>query len=291
MSTRINWVNPNADFTEIRIYRTDAPFDENNIPATPAVVLTEGTSWLDETTLQNVYYYYTIGVVVDGEMILSPAKKTIHMPYTGPGPQTLQCGDMSRGFFGVVNTADIFTPAELCAMVGIGGPNPLTLWVKFVRNGKILFMNLYPMTSGKNITWGTLYNLGVVYGMDGPGPATGHGMPPVNQKKIATKGEHSFLIRSLRGNDNPDYSAGPVDYSKGEVATLLTAVMNQTQIGADGLGDYLKGTYMPVDYTPLTEFIGVNCMHIDGSGNLTAASSNCTRTSAAFWRPVLELIL
>jgi len=291
MSTRINWTNPNANFTEIRIYRTAAPFDENNIPATPTVVLTEGTTWLDETTLQNVYYFYTIGVVVDGELILSPAKKTIHMPYTGPGPQELSCGDMSRGYFGPVDTAALFTPTELCAMLGVGGPNASALWVKFVRNGKILFMNLYPMTSGKNVNWNSTYGVGAMYGVDGPGPATGHGNTPVNQKKVVTKGEHSFIVRSLRGNDTPDYTATPVDYSKGEVATLLTAVMNQQLAGADGLGDFLRTTYMPTDYTPLAEFTGANCMHIDASGNLTAASGNCSRTTAAYWRPVLELIL
>lgn len=291
MSTRINWTNPNASFTEIRIYRTDAPFDENNIPATPIVVLTEGTSWLDTTTLQNVYYYYTIGIVVNGELILSPAKMTIHMPYTGPGPQELQCGDMSRGYFGPVAVNDLFTPTELCAMCGIGGPSSTTTWVKFVRNGKILFMNLYPMTSGKNITWNSTYNLGLMYGMDSVGPATGHGNTPVNQKKVVTKNEHSFLVRSLRGNDSPAYVAAAVDYSKGEVSTLLTAVMNQQLVGADGLGDYVRTTYMPSDYTPLAEFTGVYCMHIDASGNLTAATGNCTRTIAAYWRPVLELIL
>lgn len=291
MSTRINWTNPNASFTEIRIYRTDAPFDENNIPATPIVVLTEGTSWLDTTTLQNVYYYYTIGIVVNGELILSPAKMTIHMPYTGPGPQELQCGDMSRGYFGPVAVNDLFTPTELCTMCGIGGPATSAVWVKFVRNGKILFMNLYPMTSGKYITWNSTYNLGLMYGMDSVGPATGHGNTPVNQKKVVTRNEHSFLVRSLRGNDSPDYIAAAVDYSKGEVSTLLTAVMNQQLAGADGLGDYVRATYMVSDYTPLAEFTGVNCMHIDPGGNLTAASGNCTRTIAAYWRPVLELIL
>lgn len=291
MSTRINWTNPNAAFTEIRIYRTDAPFDESNVPATPIAVLTEGTTWLDTTTLQNVYYYYTIGVVVGGELILSPVKKTIHMPYTGPGPQELQCGDMSRGFFGPVNTNELFTPTELCSLAGVGSPNPSVLWVKFIRNGKILFMNLYPMTSSKNISWNATYTLGLMYGMDSVGPATGHGNAPTNQRKVVTKGEHSFLVRSLRGTDNPDYSVSPADYSKGEVATLLTAVMNQQLSGADGLGDYLKGTYMLADYAPLAEFTGVNCMHIDASGNLTSASGNCTRTTLAYWRPVLELIL
>lgn len=293
MSTRINWTNPNANFTEIRIYRTDAPFDEANVPATPIVTLTEGTTWLDTTTLQNVYYYYTIGVVVDGELLLSPAQKTIHMPYTGPGPQELQCGDWSRGYFGLVNNTELFTPTELCALCGVGGPNVTAwTWVKFVRNGKILFMNLLVMTAGKYVSWNALYNLGLIYGMTGPGPATGHGNAPVDQRKVVTKGEHSFIVRLPRGLDTPDYSVGPVQPSQGEINPLYLAVMNQSLAGGgDALGDFLKSTYVVSDYAAVAEFTGNNCMHLDASLNLTAASGNCTRALASYWRPILELVL
>lgn len=294
MSTRINWTNPNANFSEIRIYRTAAPFDENNIPATPIVTLTEGTTWLDTTTQQNVYYYYTIAVVVNGEVILSPAKKTIHMPYTGPGPQELMCGDWSRGYFGQVSATELFTPTELCAMCGIAGPSPTApTWVKVVRNGKILFMNLYVMTSGKFVSWNTLYTAGLIYGMDSVGPATGHGQTPTNQKKVVTKGEHSFLVRLMRALDTPDYSAGAVIPTQGEYSTIYNSLTNQGFAGgAEAISDFNKSVYLPAaDYIALTEFIGPNCMHIDASGNLTAASGNCNRTQSSNWRPVLELIL
>lgn len=293
MSTRINWVNPNASFTEIRIYRTDAPFDEANIPAAPIVTLTEGTTWLDTTTLQNVYYYYTIGVVVKGELLLSPAKRTIHMPYTGPGPQELQCGDWSRGYFGLVPASDIFTPTELCAMCSIGSPNTTAwTWLKFVRNGKILFMNLLIMTAAKNVSWNMLYNYGLVYGTNDSGPATGHGNAPVNQRKVVTKGDHSYIVRLPRGLDTPDYSVGPVQPNKGEINPLYLAAMNQSfGPGGDALSDFLKSTYTVSDHAAVAEFTGNNCMHLDASLNLNAASSNCTRAVASYWRPILELVL
>lgn len=294
MSTRINWTNPNATFSEIRIYRTSAPFDKNNIPATPIVTLTEGNTWLDTTTQQNVYYYYTIAVVVNGEVILSPPKKTIHMPYTGPGPQELLCGDWTRGYFGTLSGAELFTPAELCAMCNVSGPSPTPpTWVKLVRNGKILFINLYVMTSGKNVSWNTLYVLGLIYGVDSVGPATGHGLAPTNQKKVVTKGDHSFLVRLMRALDTPDYSAGPVVPTQGEYSPLYNSLMNLGYPGgAEAISDFNKTAYLPAaDYMGLTEFTGANCMHIDASGNLTAASGNCNRTQASNWRPVLELIL
>lgn len=293
MSTRINWTNPNANFTEIRIYRTDVPFDEANIPSTPIATLTEGTTWLDTTTLQNVYYYYTIGVVVQGELLLSPAKKTIHMPYTGPGPQELVCGDWSRGYFGVVPASEIFTPSELCGFCKVGGANTTAWrWVKFVRNGKILFINLNATTNGKYITWNNLYNLGLVYGTNDDGPDTGHGNSPVNQLKVVTKGEHSYIVRLPRALDTPDYSAGPVVSGSGEIRTLFLPMFNiGWSDGGETLADFLMSSYVVSDYTPVTEFSGNNCMYLDPSFNLQAASSNCLRTSGAYWRPILELVL
>lgn len=288
MSTRLNWTNPNANFTEIRIYRTSAPFDENNIPASPIVTLTEGTTWLDTTTLQNVYYYYTIAVVVNGELILSPAKLTIHMPYTGPGPQELQCGDWTRGYFGVVTNTDMPTTAELCGAFAISGAHPTPpTWVKFVRNGKILFMNLYPTTQTKAISWNFLYNTGILYGVSGPGPATGHGLAAVDQRKTVTKGEHTFVVRLPRGLDTPDYSVGAPQANLGEINPLQQAVMNQF----DALSDFVKSAYVVSDYSAVAEFTGANCMHLDANLNLTAASGNCPRTLASLWRPVLELVL
>lgn len=295
MSTRINWTNPNAAFTEIRIYRTDTPFDENNIPEAPLAVLTEGTTYLDQTTEQNKYYYYTVGVVINGELILAPAKKTIHIPYTGPGPQVIQIGDNSRGYFGITNTSELFSPAELTAAVGLGGPHSAAQWVKFIRNGKILFMSLYPMTANKTITWNQLYGLGLVYGTDDNGPPIAHGLTPRNQRFVVTKGEHRFIVRLPRALDTIDWAAGNRDTTQGEIETLFSAVMLPAQAGVDALAEYTRTTYMPVDYTPLAELFGsgmVNCMHINPSGEVVGPpSGNCTRVATAFWRPVLELIL
>lgn len=293
MSTRINWTNPNATFSEIRIYRTDAPFDAANIPASPIVTLTEGTTWLDTTTLQNVYYYYTIGIVVNGDLLLSPPKKTIHMPYTGPGPQELQCGDWTRGYFGVVNPNDLFTTTELCAMCSVSSPNATAaIWAKFIRNGKILFINLHPTNGAKTVSWNTLYNLGLMYGTDDFGPPTGHGLASQNQRKVVTRGEHSFVVRQMRALDTLDYSVGQPTASQGEAYPLLSAVMNNNVAGADVLSDFLRSTYFIInDYTPLAEFTGTTCMHLNPTGDVQAANTNCIRTQGCLWRPVLELVL
>lgn len=291
MSTRINWTNPNASFTEIRIYRTPVPFNEDNIPEAPIAVLTEGTSWLDTTTLQNVYYYYTIGVVVDGELILSPAKRTIHMPYTGPGPQELKSGDWSRGYFGVVSSAELFTPAELCTLCSLPSPRSgSSTLAKFVRNGKILFIPLETTNSAAGISWNLLYSKGLVYGTDDFGPPTGHGNAPVNQRKVITKGEHSFIVRALRGNDDPGFVGATPDNTKGEAMQLLTAIMNTQNFGADALDGLNIVDYLISGLTPLAEILNSNCMHYNTTV-LNEPNTNCRQTTLGFWRPVLELIL
>lgn len=292
MSTRINWTNPSTPFDEVRIYRTDAPFDDATIPASPLVVLTgKETTYLDTTTFQNIYYYYTIAVVVNGEIILASPKRTIHIPYTGPGPQEIQIGDNARGFFGLLTSTEMFTGQELCALCGVASPNTSNgQWAKFIRNGKILFMSLYPISNSS--TWNNQYLSGCAYGTGDNGPATGHGLTPTLQRKIVTKGEHSFSVRLMRAADTADYSVTAADYSKGELATLLLSIMNQGRAkGSEILADFPSSTYINTNQAFCIEFNGANCMGLATTADIYPANGNITRTGAYLWRPVLELVV
>ena len=292
MSIRINWVNPNPVFDEIRIYRTAAPFDENTIPTTPIATVTSGLTWLDTTALQNVPYYYTTAIVVNGEVILSPAQYAINMPYTGPGPQELLCGDWSRGLFGLVSHAELFTNEELRTLCLVGTANTANLgWLKFVRNGKILF---FPLTHvATNVGWNTMYARGLVFGTDdtGVGP---HGLTPVNQRKVLTKGSDNFIIRLPRINDSLDYS-GVLDHRNSDWTTLMYTAFNQGYNFPETtvLAEYVTATYFTANvYTPMAEYSGANCAHLNYTGAPNIPGSSCVRATGTYlWRPVLELII
>lgn len=288
MSIRINWKTPTNPFDEILIYRTSAPFDYGSIPASPAVggLTTEGT-WLDTTAIQNTIYYYTIATRVGDEVILSPAQLAEDVPYNGPGPQTLLCGDMARGFFGLVNATELFTNAELIAALGgIFAINNVTqVWAKIASKGKVLFIAMHPVSL--SVTWQSLYGYGLVYGMDNNGPANGNTLTPANQKKVVTKGEHDFMVRAMRANNTANYSGNFTNQQEGEWYPLLAAVFNLSPFA---MSDAVVGSYFPgATHTLMAELVTPTT---SPTGYVSGSFSNNTVTisSPYTWRPVLELI-
>ena len=295
MSIRINWANPSTAFDSVRIYRTAAPFDYGNIPASPLATLSAGeTTYLDTTTAQKVYYYYTVAVVKGAEVVLSPPKLAIHMPYTGPGPQSLLCGDWNRGFFGVLTAAELYTNLELAAATGMGAVQQAVenTWLKFVYKGKILFMPFVAVSL--NTGWNSLYARGLVFGTDdtGVGP---HGLTPVNQRKVITKNGHSYVVRLPRLNETVDFSSATVDPNVGEWRPLYGCAMSLGTANLGILCDYVLATYFTgswVAVAPMAEYVNTYAMHINASGNPTPGSTSCVRATNTYnWRPVLELIL
>lgn len=288
MSIRVNWKTPVQPFDEIQIFRTDKPFTYGDVPATPIATLTTETTWLDATALQNTVYYYTIATKVGEELILTPSQLAIHAPYTGPGPQELLCGDMMRGYYGIVNQTDLFTNQELIAAVGGAfqlNAIPQT-WAKFASKGKILFIPLAAVSG--NASWQVCYDYGMAYGMDNNGPANGNTRPPKNQKKVVSKNEHDFMVRLPRANSTANWSGGFLNQTDGEWYSLIRSLFN---VG-EALSDQAVASYFTnASNTLMGELDGPSITPTGYVASNQFSNSQVTSNSVGNqWRPVLELI-
>jgi len=290
MSNTLKWTNPNISFDEVQIYRSEVKPTANEIPTNKVATITDGaTTWTDDTAALNKYYWYWVAVKIGTEIVYGYPTMAINMPYTGPGPQELLTGDWSRGYFGSVTSTDFLTNQELVSWLGIGSLYNIThAWHKFILNGKILF---YPERYvASNLSWNTLYSAGVMYGVDGNGPATGHGLTPVNQKRVITKGEHSFIVRLPRCQNTPDYSYAARQVFDSEwYLTLGSAFGVFNPAPALDLAE-ISPVPFPAGFAPFVEFNVVGPAYLSVTTPATP-SSGSTRTTNGLWRPVLELVL
>lgn len=226
MQTVLSWVNPNAISVITKIYRSAAEINRAN-PGTPLVTLSAGeTSWVDDTAVAGINYYYLVVVISaanPNDFIVSRNYRTSSARARGPGPQTLQYGDTKLGYFGTVTSSEILTRQELIAKYStLGAPvvvNPThTLWHKFVRNNKILYVPESLIAT--NVTWSALYSAGLVFGYDGDGKGNPADLPgtKVNQLRTVTSGKNVFIVRLPTGFDDT-HAAVPGTALVGEFAS------------------------------------------------------------------------
>lgn len=130
-------------------------------------------------------------------------------PLTGPGPQEFIGGNMSAGFFGEVDSSELFTPLELDFLLGFteGVPMSDAGWLKFARNGKILYVQKRPMRH--SISWDHIYSRGAVYGTNDNGLFPRG--TPTNQYNPLRKGGFTFVPRLLTGA-----ASDPIDTTERE---------------------------------------------------------------------------
>lgn len=287
MSIRINWVKPNTPFDNVRLYRTDKPVDYSNIPVTPLVTLTTETTYLDTTAIAETYYYYTVATVYKGEVVLSPSTLAYQLINSGPGPQTLQCGDFKLGYFGYVSMVELFSAAELVALVpGANNANGFT-WCKFIVEGKILFVpNAYVGT----VTWANVYSAGMVYGVPGPGPKPA-AVSPVPQDKKLTKGDFDFIIRlptMVDGGNNWVHSAVPA----GEHCTLFLSQTTSLYVPPVIKLGQAMSTWSLAPSSSYVLFMDTDARGcaVTSTSSATTRSTSLAITDICSWRPVLELV-
>lgn len=131
----------------------------------------------------------------------------------GPGPQTLQAGDMTDGFFGEVTPEELFTGDELAAILAVTegtAQNSDAGWLKFACDNKILFVA--KQSFRHSISWDHLYSRGIVYGTDGNGENPRG--TPTNQLTTVNALGYDFKVRLLTGGN-----ADPVDVSDSRFQT------------------------------------------------------------------------
>jgi hypothetical protein len=113
-----------------------------------------------------------------------------YFPNSGPGNKTLKAGDVNIGYFGAVTSAELFNGWEVSTAVSLTAGSAFndtnTTWLKFVYNGKFLFIAKEPVR--RQLAWDDIYKAGAVYGVKGNGPYPTPGSPTDQWRIMVKKG-------------------------------------------------------------------------------------------------------
>jgi len=294
MPLKLTWKDRNVASDGTRIYRSTAPMNPASLPAPIGTVGPGVMEFVDETLEQNKVYYYRFESFKGTDKTLSNEKILGAFPYTGPGPQQPIRGNFKDGYFGSVPQADMFTDAELMTASGSGGTRigVTTKWFKYAIDGKILFLPDGPVAY--NLSWETLYQKGLVYGVDGPGFAPSPVGSPVNQMKTVQKNEHQFVVRLPVGTNNPTEALAatrPTDQSEWDrmhYPTVLAQADSRMKWDDLSHDNMQKGqsTILCADIGTTTATRATR-----GAPNAVSGISNIALTSSGYWKPVLQLVL
>lgn len=294
MSIRVNWVNNNISFTNIKVYRSTTLLEGSALP-TPLVTLTSGTTYLDTTSLPDTVYWYAVAITNGGETVVSYLAPTIQHSVLGPGPAELLRGDAMCGYYGPVPTTELFTPAVFQGLVNYGTAwGAVRDWDKFLFRGKILFIPRAPLVN--NATWNGLYDNGLVYGVDGPGLPKGR--PDKNQLVVISRDNFDFKVRCIRATNSADYALIVSASADSEVRLLHGAIYFNGAVpfskvyalnSLDSANEYAggKSTSSADVLGVLAEADTTNC---NTTGDAPWVINSRARTMVHGWRPVLELI-
>lgn len=237
MFVKLKWVNRNQIPVTTKIYRTEAITPPDQLTNPLATLDGEITTWTDLTVVRRKTYYYVFETDYQTQKVFSNPLKVFVEYNNGPGPRDLIWGDSQFGYYGTVSSIDFVSPADL-AYLNPNAPfyppaNPIPLWTKWIRRGKILYVPTSPCNI--SITYTTLYSNGLVFGTDDNGPYQPTGIAPANQLKIFTRGFDRFIVRMPSGTDdrnNPSFtipSPSPDSLRRySEVADLIYPSLSQS---------------------------------------------------------------
>jgi hypothetical protein len=204
MEIKISFTNPNINAEGINVYRGVGPLDPTNLPAPLATIPGNSTSFSDTTVEKDGSYNYIFEVFNGTEKVRSGNIAATATFYSGPGNQSLKGGDLSCGYYGLVNSNDFTdwdTVTSWSGLVNATRSNTVVQdWFKFAFKGKILFVPRQPIAV---TNWRDLYNLGLVYGVDGIGPREFNTLAGVNQQKFIDIKGSTFKVRLMHGLPDP----------------------------------------------------------------------------------------
>lgn len=219
MYLQLKFNNPTAGST-VNIYRGDAELDRANL-SNPVATLSNGeTTWRDNNVVRGKFYYYVFETVLGSDKTSTINFRIQASVRRGAGPGAIQVGDTDYGYFGSIESSEFINSSDLAGRVGLSGGTQITnamTWHKFIRNGKVLYIPNCPIRSA--VSWKMLYDAGLVFGVDGPGPYNAGA--DVNQKKTVTIGPDTYMVRLMRGY-NDDYSVFPSSASVPEPTETFT---------------------------------------------------------------------
>lgn len=301
MAIKLKWEAVTTPGASILVYRSLVPITYENLPAVLATLPGTETEYMDMTSVIYTTYYYALGVKVGDNIALSTIGYVIDMPSNGPGNQTIIRGDASRGLMGVLTAAEFISPQGIIDTLGLTGsisanPSTTARWIKFVHQNKVKYIYTERIAAGALMSWNYLYNNGLVFGVDGPGPRPTD-LTDVNQNRIITFGENSYRVRLPRNNASSTFDGNVGTDINAEWSALVRAMYNTGDgVGFEALYDYNPTLGFPgAVLTPCAEYVGNYAV-----GPVVAGVSDATYSASAgklrsatgiYWRPVLELVV
>lgn len=163
------------------------------------------------------------------QAIAFPDKK--QTDYTNsPGFDYLTAGDKTNGFYGFVQPGEFgeiagnptankkLSASNLALAIGLTQGTPIneeTAWMKFAREGKVLFVPVKPLRH--TTSWDAIYKAGAVYGDDTPGVLPLQGRAGKNLSVDATT--NSFVLVPTVSGEGFLYSAAKVGNAGDTIVT------------------------------------------------------------------------
>lgn len=292
----LKWIDNSTDESEQRIYRSEVPFTEESLPVPIATVGPNITQYVDTTVEANKTYYYRVGAYrgSNGVEMVSEQYEVSTANSFGPGPSELLFGGSGQGFFGEVAGSELITMGDLTTRMGVTEGTAQNLddpWLKFVLDGKILYVSKRPIRH--SISWDHLNLKNVVYG----------------DTNIFIRG-NEFKVRLLKGADTDPSVNLTGNYLEGthnsEWSRLFYPLVSDDQ--------YLIDQYTGPKYPSYTN-LELGMLYVDATTNGTYSwcqethpgttngrvfrgrygvsylSRSSSSTGASYgWRPCLELV-
>jgi hypothetical protein len=205
MKNLIKWTNLSQMPFTVNVYRGDAPLDRANL-GTPLATLTNGESQYEDDVPRGSTKYYVLETVKGTDKASTNNIQVLALPRRGPGPIQLLQGDYNYGYFGTVASRDFLGTQELVDKVApFLAANTFhqqaPVWHKYIRKGKVIYVPNGALVAAVSYT--SLYNGGLVFGVNGPGPYKPGAVADVNQLKTFELNGNQFKVRLMTGyNDD-----------------------------------------------------------------------------------------
>ncbi len=222
---------------------------------------------------------------------LSQKKQAIEYPFSGPGSKFLIKGNETLGYFGLVDSKDIYFRERFIEQADIAdytnsivGSFANQQWVKYFWMGKVCFapLSIY-MT---NVSWKVLYDKGLVFGDNTIGQNIPSGYNTVQDKFYHftdDEGSWQFRIRMGHLTENPFTPTNNEDPTS-ELGQVFTRVTNGSwdnrPTSVIGLGNGTWTKALNTAQRPMYQFYNTS---------ITSVNNNAPMNNG-IWRPVLELI-
>ena len=242
------------------------------------------------------------------ELMLAGGKdpRGTFFPDSGPGTKWLKKGDENLGWFGEVNSSELFTAEQVMGAANFwAGVNASvtyltgSIWLKFFHKGKVVYIAKRPLKS--SVSWIDIYNAGLLYGTrdNGKNPL---GVPIYQYIQMVKKeGSRTWGLkpRLPTGMLTDPYPVSPDNAQKagGEWAQLLGRVVNASNgiiaekwDNVGNIGFNSTASYQSWTQETLSGNNNLGLIRGSSTSDIEVVGAPTKASVTGQWRPVLELL-